>query len=125
MDFLIRFLVIAGIACGFALILIYFAVVCKVKCYPIKNIVDVVAGILLPIFAVGIFVLSIVSYSTITNQDKQAFYDKIREYVNEQGYTIYIDGAEVDLEHITIEQYLRQNIVVEKEIKEIHITRGN
>lgn len=39
----------------------------------------------------------------------------------ESGYTLYINGAEADLSHITIEDYSRDAITVHDDTKEIHV----
>lgn len=39
----------------------------------------------------------------------------------ESGYTLYINGVETDLSHITIEGYSHDAITVHDDIKEIHI----
>lgn len=39
----------------------------------------------------------------------------------ESGYTLYVNGVETDLSHITIEDYSRDAITVHDDTKEIHV----
>ena len=119
----IRVLVTIGLIVGAILLIIYFIIMYTGNCYPICDAFDVIKGVILPIVAIGLLAISYFTGVFLLDTDRQDFYDNVKSYVTEQGYTIWIDGIEVELEHITIENYLRSSISVKEEIKEIHIKR--
>lgn len=66
------------------------------------------------------FILPILLGKTALNEVSARKYNHIVQCV-ESGYTLYINGAETDFSHITIEDYGLSRITVNDDIKEVHI----
>lgn len=64
---------------------------------------------------------AIVLTLVITKYDGDKFYDEVLNKAD-SGYEIYIDGAEVEKDHIYLEGYPKRNIQVDDEKKIIRIS---
>ena len=82
------------------------------KCF----IRDIFVGYGLPIMMVLCVIIGVYYSEKATN----AKYAEIKEAVS-SGYALYINGAETDISHITLEDYSLSTITVNDEIKEVHI----
>ena len=121
MSALIGLISFLGLIGGILVFTAYSILATNNKCYPIKNKSDIFIGIIMPAISVILIVASITGILTESEESQKSFYNNIKDYVNNDGYTVWINGAEVDLQHITIEDYPSYNISIEEEIKEIHI----
>ncbi len=81
---------------------------------------DLLVGYVLPI--VGILCVAGGFYSASKAAETKAAekYAEIEDAVS-SGYTLYINGAETDISHITLEDYSLSAITVNDEIREVHI----
>lgn len=57
---------------------------------------------------------------TALNEVSAREYNRVVQCI-ESGYTLYVNGTETDLSHITIEDYSRDAITVHDDTKEVHI----
>lgn len=73
-----------------------------------------------------IFCLLAVGFIMLKEMDEKRDrnYEHITECI-ESGYTLYVDGEETDVLHITLENYSLSAIDVHDDIKEVHITAQN
>ena len=125
MELLCDILKIGGFVGGFILFIIFGILASEESYYPIRSISDVVVGVIIPI-AATIMIVSSISLSIVDyNKNKILFYESIEDYVNNKGYTIYINDTEVDLQLIVIEKYSISSITIDEEHQEIHITKNN
>ena len=122
MEILSIILTFIGFVGGAFVILVSIHQAFEHNCYPVKCVKDVIIGIVLPILSLIIMIGSVCYASNIYEQHEQKFYKSIADYVNNEGYIIYINGTEIDLAHITIENYPTKNISIKEDIKEIHIS---
>lgn len=76
----------------------------------------VIVAIIVLIVGVSITVYSM--NKTVEEANKR--YTKAQSCINE-GYTVWIDGREVDPIHITLESYDYQSVVIDYDYREIHI----
>ena len=81
---------------------------------------DLLVGYVLPI--VGILCVAGGFYSAYKAAETKAAekYAEIEDAVS-SGYTLYINGAETDISHVTLEDYSLSTITVNDEIREVHI----
>lgn len=92
----------------------------KSKSFNINSVFDLLAGVITPVIGAGLIILSIVFAYNHSKNTSREWYDSVKDYVYNQGYSVYIDGVEVDVSHITIENYNR--ISINEEIREVHIS---
>lgn len=110
-----------GFAIGFVLLFIWWYIEARQSSFSVSDIIDVLVGVVMPACAIGIIFCSFFLGLTSARQTKEEYYNSIKNYISEQGYTVWINGTEVDMQHITIEDYAQDIITIENEIKEIHI----
>lgn len=117
---------ILGLLCflvGFALIIVYAVFVRSYQCYPIDwhDVQDVLIGAVLPVIAIGVFLGSLVWLAFLNDYRTDYYWERIHYQIENENYTVWINGSEVDIMHITIEDYSPNIITIDEEIKEIHI----
>ena len=83
-------------------------------------LLDRLTGIVLPISVFVFFFIGIFTFGEAGDRIKAQKYDNIREDIS-SGYTLYINGSETDIAHITLEDYSLSTITVNDDIKEVHI----
>ena len=120
MEILFIILKVIGFLGGSILFLISVNAVIVSKCG--YNPKYKVLSIILLLLSVAMIVTSSIFVSIDYDNNYKLFYESIENYVNKEGYTIYINGTEVDLSHIHIESYPKECIFIEDETKEIHIS---
>lgn len=119
-------LLVAGIVIFF----IWRIVDSKVVVYPLeapssyssfgKFAVEWFIGIVFPLMSAACFIGGMVAFRTGSEKARDERYANIRETIS-SGYTLYINGAETDISHITLEDYSLDTITVNDESKEVHI----
>lgn len=65
-------------------------------------------------------ILPILLGKTALNEVSAREYNRVVQCI-ENGYTLYVNGTETDLSHITIEDYSRDAITVHDDTKEVHV----
>lgn len=119
-------LLVAGIVIFF----IWRIVDSKVVVYPLEApsryssfgefAVEWFIGIVFPLMSAACFIGGMVAFRTGSEKARDERYANIRETIS-SGYTLYINGAETDISHITLEDYSLDTITVNDESKEVHI----
>lgn len=77
---------------------------------------DFFVGYMLPIIMILCLIVGV--YCGVKAADEE--YAEIKEAIS-SGYTLYINGVETDVSHITLEDYSLSTITVNDEIREVHI----
>ena len=127
MEILIAILKVIILICGVYVFFKSIAVLAAGNCgyYVLNKISGVIVGSIGIVVSLAMMIGSACAIYSDYDENKKVFYENIKNCVNNEGYTVYINGFEVELSHITIEGYSSQQIYIKDDIKEIHIIVTN
>lgn len=118
------------LAAGLAIFVIWHIADSAVVVYPLEApnhyssfgefAVEWFIGVVLPLMSAACLIGCAIAFMTGNAKERKERYSNIEKAIS-SGYTLYVNGAETDISHITLEDYSLGAITVNDEIKEVHI----